>query len=211
MIVDLAGSGFSHLMLSIHLESDYDSVRQAWESVGLEKEEQNGGDVDYTDFAGFRKGGQNYSVYTSLSVGPEEGSLITLVYNSIEIPPQKGWRPNLDKIGRLLDHFPVPCLVTLSADDFFSLEHFKPMFDLPLLRFNTPGAFFSEVRGIRLAKLRDGVESDVVTLDMLEEGAFYVHAQTTYRTTLSSDIPSTALVRLVELRNHAVTEVRVDL
>lgn len=207
MIVDLAGSGFSHLMLSIHLESGYDSVRQAWESVGLEKGEQSGTDMDYTEFAGFRKGGQNYSVYTNLSVGPEEGSLITLVYNSIESPLQKGWRPNLGKIGRFLDNFAVPCLVVLSSDDFFSLEHFKPMFDLPFLRFNMPGAFFSEVRGIRLAKLRDGVESDVVTLDMLEEGAFYVHTETTYRTTLSSDIPSTALVRLVELRNHAVTEV----
>ncbi len=210
MIVDLAGSGFSHLMLSIHLEASYDSVRQAWESVGLEKGEQSGTDMGYTELAGFRKGGQNYSLFTSLSVVPEEGSNLTLIYEFFGFPVQRELRSNLDKLGRLLDQLEGQCSVVTSASGLFFLDSFKPKFDLPLMRFNMPDDFFSEIRGVRLVKLRDGVAGDSVTLDMLEEGAFHVLVHTAYRTTLRSDIPSTALVRLAELRGHAVTEVRVE-
>ncbi len=84
------------------------------------------------------------------------------------------------------------------------------MFDLPLLRFNSSREFFDEIRGVRLVKMNGGLESDSVTLDMNEEGAFNLHAHTVYTDISSSDIPPAALLRLVELRDRAITEVQVD-
>ena len=74
-----------------------------------------------------------------------------------------------------------------------------------------PHQFFDELRGIRVVKLRNGVESDSVALDIHEEGELHVYAQTSYVTTSSSDVPSDALVQLCELKNHAVTEIQPDI
>ncbi len=211
MFVNLASSGFSHLMLSIHLEADYNIVGRAWETIDLKEGEQHGSGFHYNEFAGFRRGGKNYIVFANLTVNAEEGSDLTLVYNFIEAPVRKVWRDNLSKLERLLDRLEVPCSVVPSASGSFSSDRFKPMLGLPLMRFNTPNEFFDEIRGFRIARLKDGSENDSVALDMHDESAFHVYAQTNYSTNTSSHIPTDALARLTKLRDHAITEIRLDI
>ena len=105
----------------------------------------------------------------------------------------------------------VPSSVVSVAEGDISSDRFRPILTLPLLQFNMPHEFFDEVRGFRLAKLKDGAESESVALDMHEEGEFHVYAQTTFSTTASSHIPSSALARLAKLRDHAVTEIEQDI
>ena len=207
MIVDLASSGFEHLRLYISLEADYDEVRRSGDSAGLTAGHRSKDDFHYLERAGFRKDGRHHRVEAHLSASAKDSSSMTLVYTLGEVPKLRTRRANLKKIGLVLDDLAVSCSVVCSASGDFSPDRFKPIVGLPLLRFNMPHGFFDELRGVRLVKLTDGVESDSVALDIHEEGELHVDAQTDYATTLSSNVPSDALARLVKLRDHAVTEV----
>ena len=210
MIVNLSDSGFVHLRLTISLESGYEDIRQSWESVGLSEGHRFRDDFHYLELAGFRRGGKQYRVEARLSAVVDDNSRLTLAYGLGEVQRQRTRRANLTKIGLFLDNLAVPCSVVCFAGGDFTTDQYTPILGLPLLRFNMPHEFFDELRGIRLAKIDDGTESDSVALDMHEEGELHVSVQTTYSTTTSSDIPSEALTKLTELMSHAVTEAQLN-
>ena len=208
MIVDLASSGFTSLILIITLEASPDEVRNLWESVGLPPGHRVRDGFHCLEMAGFRRRGRYYRMDARLTTSGNDNPSLTLTYASLEeIRRNKARRANLDKIGRLLHDLASPCAVVCLAHADVPLNLFKPLVGLPLLRFNMPHEYFDEVRGIRVVKLKDNVESDSVALDMHEEGKLHVYAQTTYTTTLGSDIASDALTRMARLRGCAVTEV----
>lgn len=210
MIIDLASNGFHRLRLNILLEADQNEVAEVWENVNLEAGHKFGDGFHYLDIAGFRKNSRDYRVHASLSTSTRDESLMTLDYASGTVKRQKTRRANLNKVGLFLDTLAVSCSVDCVASGDFSTNRFKPIIDLPLIRFNMPYEFFDELRGVRLAKLKDGVESDGVTLDMHEGGELHVTTQTSYSTTSSSFLPSDALDRMIEIKGHAVTETQSD-
>ena len=199
------------LRLIISLEAGYDEVREAWESVGLSAGHRFGDDFHYLELAGFRRGGRDYRVDARLRASAKGSSSLTLSYVLGEIRRKKARRANLDKIERVLIDLASPCSVVCFAHADVPSDRFKPIVGLPLLRFNMPDKYFDEVRGVRVAKLKDNIEIDSVALDIHEEGELHVYAQTTYTTSLGSDIVSNALARLAVLRDHAVTEVQPDI
>lgn len=210
VIIDLASSGFHRLRLNILLEAEQNEVREAWEEVDLAAGHKFGDGFHYLDIAGFRKNSRDYRVHASLSTSTQDGSLMTIEYAFGTVKRQKTRRANLNKVGLFLDTLAVSCSVDCVASGDFSTNRFKPIIDLPLIRFNMPYEFFDELRGVRLAKLKDGVESDSVALDMHEGEELHVTIQTSYSTTSSSYLPSDALARVIELKGHAVTETQSD-
>ena len=210
VIIDLASSGFHRLRLNILLEAEQNEVREAWEEVDLAAGHKFGDGFHYLDLAGFRKNSRDYRVHASLSTSTQDGSLMTIEYAFGTVKRQKTRRANLNKVGLFLDTLAVSCSVDCVASGDFSTNRFKPIIDLPLIRFNMPYEFFDELRGVRLAKLKDGAESDSVALDMHEGGELHVTAQTSYNTTSGSFLPSDALSRVVEIKGHAVTESQSD-
>ena len=153
--------------------------------------------------------GRYYRVLAKMSVSIGERSFMTLEYSLGRIRVRRA-RSNLSKLGFVLDELALPCSVICSADGDLPSKEFRPIVGLPFLQFNMPYEFFDEIRGVRLAKLNDGVESDSVAIDIYEDDNFHIHAQTSYNTELSSSLPSEALVRLTDLKSHAVTEVQRD-
>jgi hypothetical protein len=208
VIVALADSKFNNLNLTVAFSAEYDEVRKAWESSGLKTGHPDDNEFHYLELAGFRKGGKYYSVRARLSVSVKDSSSLSLEYTLGRVRNPKVRRANLDKIGLVLDSLKVPCTVDCFAVADLSLKSFKPIFALPFMRFNMPNEFFDEIRGIRLVKLREGVEEVSVALDMYEEGAVHVFARTRYGAPLSSNITSEALVRLERLRDSVVTAIQ---
>ena len=210
VIIDLAGNGLYRLRLDISLEADRNLVAEVWENVNLGGGHEFGDGFHYLDLAGFRKGHRNYRVYARLSTSTQDGAIMTLDYVFGTVKRQRTRRANLDKVGLFFDTLAVSCSVGCVASGDFSTGLFKPIVDLPLIRFNIPYGFFDEIRGVRFAKLKDGIESDSVALDMHEGGELHVTTQTSYSTKSSSLLPSDALDRIVEIKGHAVTETQSD-
>ena len=206
MIVDLARSGFNHLEVHISLETSQDVVRAAWESVELGQMRRVGDHLYASALSGFQRGGRKYRVNARLSTGASTSSL-TLNYFLAHSRDSAYRRATLNGLGLLLDNLSVPCAVTCSSAGHFRLDRFKPLLELPLIRFGAACSFFDEIRGIRLAKVQDGTESDSVALDLYTENEIHVYTRASYTTTSSSDISPRALVRLTRLKNHALTEV----
>ncbi len=206
MIVDLARSGFNHLGVHISLETSPVVVRGAWESVELGQIHRVGDHLHALVSAGFQKGGRHYRVDARLWTSAST-SYLTLNYFLAHSRVSANRRATLNRLGLLLDNLSGPCTVTCSSSGQFRLDRFKPLLELPLIRFGAGCSFFDEIRGIRLAKVQDGTESDSVALDLYTENEIHVYTQASYTTTSSSDISPKALVRLVQLKDHALTEV----
>lgn len=210
MIIDLAGDRLYRLRLDIFLESDRNEVTDVWKNVNLGGGHEFGEGFHYLDLAGFRKDNRNYRVHARLSTSTQGRAIMTLDYAFGTVKKQRTRRANLDKVGLFLDTLAVSCSVDCVASGDFSTDLFKPIVDLPLIRFNMPYGFFDEIRGVRFAKLKDGVESDSVALDMHESGELHVTTQTNYSTKSSSFLPSDALARIVEIKGHVLTEIQSD-
>ena len=208
MIVSLASSGFRQLRLTVVFDADYNVVRKTWESAGFDTGHPHGKDFHYRELAGYRRGGVYYRVEAMLFADAEESSSITLDYSFGKIRKLRTRRTNLDKIGLFIDDLASPCSVICSAGGILSSDNFRPIVDLPLIRFNSPREYFDEVRGIRLVRLGEGAEDDSVTLDVFDDKELYVYAQTNFASRLSSILPSKALDRLTELKDNAVTAIQ---
>ena len=210
MIVDLASSGFEHLTLNISFEASRDAVRQSWEAAGFKPEQSDSEAIHYGEIAHFRKNNHHYQVFIHLFLSEENSFHLTLNYTLDENQKSRALRTNLRKMDNFLDGLAAPCSVTCFSVGDVPSDRFKPIFGLPLLKLNMPHGFFDEIRGIRLAKLEDGVESESVALDLIEDDKLRVFPQTKYNTTLNSNISSGALTRLASLKSHAVTEIQPD-
>ena len=213
MIVDLASSGFEHLTLNISFEASPDAVRQLWEAAGFKPDQPDSDEIHYVEAATFRKNNHPYQVLTLLFLNEGNSFRLAINYTSDENQTSQTsriLRPNLRKMDKFLDSLAMPCSVAcLSVGDIPS-NRFKPIFGLPLLKFNMPHGFFDEIRGVRLVKLHGGVENESVALDLVEDDKLRVFAQTTYTTTLNSSVSRGALTRLASLKSHAVIEIQPD-
>ena len=211
MIVDLTRSGFADLRLIVSFEASFDDVRRSWESAGLPVDGHWFGD-DYhcLEIAAYRKGGQNYRVDARVTISKKGNSSLIINYVFGEIRRRKERRSNLNKIELFLDDLASVCSVVCLGHADVPTDRFKPIIDLPLLRFNMPHEYFDEIRGIRLVKLRADDERDSVALDIQVEGELHVYAQTTYTANLGSDIASKSLSRLVALKDRSIAEIQTD-
>lgn len=210
MIVDLVGSGFQNMSLHIHMESGLEDIRALWESRGLASGHRSGDEFHYRELAGFRKDGQHYGVQVLLSANEDGSSWMSITYRRGRVPRPRARRSNLSNLGSILDAMHVPCSVSSMAHGDFPSDRFKPIVSLPLMQFNEPHGYFDEIRGVRLAKIRDGVESDAVDIDISDEDELHVTTETSYSAISGSDLPGGSLARLTELRYQAVVEVRRD-
>lgn len=210
MIVDLASSGFQHMSLHIDFEAGCENIRTLWESHGLASGHRAGDEFHYRELAGFRKDGQHYRVQIRLLANEDGSSGMGIAYQLGRVPRPSARRANLSKVGSILDALRVPCSVSSMAHGDFPADRFKPIISLPLIRFNMPHVYFDEIRGVRLAKIRDGVESDSVDMAISDEDELHVFAETSYNTISGSDLPVDSLARLTALRYQAVVEVRPD-
>ena len=204
MIIDLAASGFEHLVLDIDIETSPDEINEAWASKDLPAGHPIGGDVHYVALAGFRKRGSVYRMHVHVVASPTAKHNVSITYyrGGPDLSPEQ--RSNLDMIGKFLQDLSMPCSVSCHAGGDFSSVGIKPMMALPLVRFSMPHSYFDEVRGIRLAKLVDGVDNESVGLDLVDDGQLRVFAQARYDAVLDSSTPAKALRQLVKLKNHAV-------
>ena len=210
MIVNLDSSGFDHMMLHIHFEADLKDMKGLCESRGLTLLHPHGDDLHYSVLGGFRKGGLDYRVRMQLIASGDDGSSALIEYRTGKVERPRARRANLNKVGAVLDDLSVACSVNCIATGEFPSDRFKPIISLPLLQFNTPFAYFDEIRGVRLVRTSEGVESDVAIDVSEEDSELQVFAQTTYSATLGSHVPAESLARLTELRLQAVTEVLPD-
>ena len=207
MFVNLANSGFDHLHLSLSLETDYDEVRQAWETVDFSPPHSSDAETHHLVLARFRRGRRSYQLFAVLARNDGDGARLSLSYSYGEGRITKEHRSNMDKLARVLDDLAAPCSVACLATGDFSTDTLMPIVGLPLMRFHTSDSHFDEIRGIRLVRLEDDIESSSVVIDMYPENVLRVSTETSYTSLTSSDIPTDALRRLTSLKDHAVVEV----
>lgn len=211
MIVDLTRSGFANLRLIVSFEASFDGVKRSWESAGLPGDGHWFGD-DYhcLETAAYRKGGQNYRVDARLTIGKDGNSSFVINYVIGDIRRTMERRSNLTKMELFLDDLASVCSVVCLGHTDVPIDRFRPIIGLPLLEFNGPNAYFDEVRGIRLVKLKANDERDSVALDLQVEGELHVYLQTTYTSNLGSDLASKSLGRLVTLKDRSIVAIQPD-
>ena len=207
MIVDLANSALLHLRLDIDFEADRDNVTEVAETIGFSHQHEG----HYSETAMFRRAGQIYQVVAHLYADAEPNPAMSLHYQPRETGAMsKARRASLSKIGSFLNDLAVPCSVSCVAWGTVPRDRYKPIIDIPVMRFHMPQLPFDELRGIRLVKLGEGGEQHSVALDIHTEDQIHVYLNTKLTATSHSKLPSDALARLVELKNQAVVEVQPD-
>lgn len=208
MILDLASTGFEQLGLDIVLDASHDAIMSSWVAAGLEEGHEFDDGFHYAELASFLKNGRTHKVSLHLVDSTSGKAHLNVGYFLGESDLPKGSRVNLRKIHKVLDSLSVPCVVSCFATGHFPLDQHKPILTLPLMKFNMPHEYFDEIRGIRLAKLKDGVEDESAALDFFKEGEIHVFVQTRYSAVIDAKVPASALQRLVNLKDHAVTKVQ---
>ena len=198
------------MVLHIDFETDLENMKELCESHGLAEWHRHGDDLHFNVLGGFRRRDRDYRVRMQLIASGDDSSSALIEYSPGKVKRPRTGRGNLKRVARVLDDLRVPCSVSGLAAGEFPSARFKPIIGLPLLQFNTPFAYFDEIRGVRFARVREGVESDVSIDVSGDDNELQVLAQTSYSAITGSHLPAELLARLTELRQQAVTEVLPD-
>ena len=203
--IDLAGHNIARLNLQLRLETDAATALNAWKSVGFESGHDSDDGSHHLEIAAYRRFGTDYDVLSHLTVSGDRDVRLMLDYSEGDGVGRNILRPNLSKIGAMLNDLASSCSVRCSATTTYDIETVRPLVGLPFMRFPSSQAFFDEIRGVRFVRLAEnGDEVDNVALDIDGQGHLQIYTMTSFNDVSSDRISNIAMRRLVTLRARAV-------
>ena len=200
MNIDLQKHGFDHLTLRIWPEVTTAAVEDVLNHIEHGNIELESDDVLFAGVGTFSKSAASYGV--SLAIPKRDDSPI-LIIRYASLPREGTTRGHLTRrfrqLKEIIGRLSASC--TVIGDTHCDLEKgWKPIVSLPLVTFNVPNAF-DQIRGVRLAKMVDGEETESTVVDIDEKGTVGMNLRVLHKTVLSLDTPARTLSLLSTLRS----------